>query len=153
MAMSINPFDPKTVFLAKHAQHVVLIHFPIALFIVGVGFDFAARWTKNRAFATAAYFNFWIAAVSTLPVVATGLIAWQWALEGQHLKGILLQHLIMGSVSSLLIWIVLWIHRGAQRDPMHALPAYSVVLETVALLAITITGHLGGFLSGVNTPS
>jgi hypothetical protein len=27
-----NPFDPKTVFLAKHAQHVVLIQFPIALF-------------------------------------------------------------------------------------------------------------------------
>ena len=29
--------DPKSVLLAKHAQHVVLIHFPIALFIVGVG--------------------------------------------------------------------------------------------------------------------
>jgi hypothetical protein len=32
----INPFDLKTVFLAKHAQHVVLIHFPIALFITAV---------------------------------------------------------------------------------------------------------------------
>jgi hypothetical protein len=30
--MSVNPFDLKTVLLAKHAQHVVLIHFPIALF-------------------------------------------------------------------------------------------------------------------------
>src|SRR5439155_26701628 len=29
----VNPFDLKTVLLAKHAQHVVLIHFPIALFI------------------------------------------------------------------------------------------------------------------------
>src|SRR5947209_4088446 len=29
----MNPFDLKTVLLAKHAQHVVLIHFPIALFI------------------------------------------------------------------------------------------------------------------------
>ena len=33
----INPFDPKTVFLAKHAQHVVLIHFPIALCITASG--------------------------------------------------------------------------------------------------------------------
>jgi uncharacterized membrane protein len=33
-----NPFDLKTVFLAKHAQHVVLIHFPIALFITAVAF-------------------------------------------------------------------------------------------------------------------
>jgi hypothetical protein len=29
--MSANPFDIKTAILAKHAQHVVLIHFPIAL--------------------------------------------------------------------------------------------------------------------------
>jgi uncharacterized membrane protein len=34
-----NPFDWRTVLLAKHAQHVALIHFPIALFIVGVVFD------------------------------------------------------------------------------------------------------------------
>jgi hypothetical protein len=31
--MRVNPFDLRTVVLAKHAQHVVLIHFPIALFI------------------------------------------------------------------------------------------------------------------------
>jgi hypothetical protein len=37
--MSVNPFDLKTVLLAKHAQHVVLIHFPIALFTVAVAFD------------------------------------------------------------------------------------------------------------------
>ncbi len=27
----INPFDLRTIVFAKHAQHVVLIHFPIAL--------------------------------------------------------------------------------------------------------------------------
>ena len=32
----VNPFDLKTALLAKHAQHVVLIHFPIALFITAV---------------------------------------------------------------------------------------------------------------------
>jgi uncharacterized membrane protein len=34
--MSVNPFDIKTVMLAKQAQHVVLIHFPIALFTAAV---------------------------------------------------------------------------------------------------------------------
>jgi uncharacterized membrane protein len=34
----VNPFDLKTVLLAKHAQHVVLIHFPIALFITAAAF-------------------------------------------------------------------------------------------------------------------
>ena len=32
----MNPFDIKSVLLAKHAQHIVLIHFPIALFLVGL---------------------------------------------------------------------------------------------------------------------
>ena len=44
----VNPFDLKTVFLAKHAQHVVLIHFPIALFLTAVAFDLIAQWTKRR---------------------------------------------------------------------------------------------------------
>ena len=35
----MNPFDLKTALLAKHAQHVVLIHFPIALFMVSFAFD------------------------------------------------------------------------------------------------------------------
>jgi uncharacterized membrane protein len=38
----LHPFDLKAALLAKHAQHVVLIHFPIALFIAGVTFDFLA---------------------------------------------------------------------------------------------------------------
>ena len=42
----VNPFDLKTTLFAKHAQHVVLIHFPIALFISAVAFDFLAQWTS-----------------------------------------------------------------------------------------------------------
>src|SRR6202049_854505 len=83
--MSVNPFDIRTVLLAKHAQHVVLIHFSIALFTVAVAFDYLTQWTKNRTLAAAAYFNLLLAAVSTVPVVATGLAAWQWALEEQKL--------------------------------------------------------------------
>ena len=37
-----NPFDLSTAILAKHAQHVVLIHFPIALFVTAVVFDLSA---------------------------------------------------------------------------------------------------------------
>ena len=32
----MHPFDLKTIVFAKHAQHVVLIHFPIALFMAKV---------------------------------------------------------------------------------------------------------------------
>ena len=71
----MNPFDLKTALLAKHAQHVVLIHFPIALFLVSFAFDLLALWRDNRQLAIAAYYNLVAAAIATLPAVATGLLA------------------------------------------------------------------------------
>jgi len=141
-------FDPGTVLLAKHAQHVVLVHFPIALFLTGVAFDWAGRWTKRKALAEAAYYNLLIAAVSTLPVVVTGVLAWQFQLEGQRLKGILLMHLVMGWASTVLVCVVWWLHFRARRRGLPV-PGYLPTLEVVAVLAVGLTGHLGGFLSGV----
>src|SRR5580765_2476804 len=148
--MTVNPYDIKSALLAKHAQHVVLIHLPIALFPAAVAFDYLAQWMKNRTLAAAAYFNLLLAAVSTVPVVATGFAAWQWALEGQPLKGILLMHLVQGCASGALISFVLWIHWRAQRHPEKPLPHYRLPIEALAVLLVGLTGHLGGFLSGVN---
>ena len=102
----MHPFDLKAALLAKHAQHVVLIHFPIALFLTGVAFDLSSQWRKRPALADTAYYNFLVAAIATLPVVASGLLAWQCQLEGRRLKGILLLHLVLGCVSGIMIWLV-----------------------------------------------
>jgi uncharacterized membrane protein len=147
----VNPFDPKTVLLAKHAQHVALIHFPIALFITAAAFDFIARWTKIRGLAEAAYYNLLVAAISTVPVLATGLLAWQFQLEGQKLKGILLLHLVFACLSTVMIWLVWWVHLRARRRS-EFLPSYCLGLEVLAVGLVALTGHLGGFLSGVNLP-
>jgi uncharacterized membrane protein len=151
MAM-VNPFDPKTVFLAKHAQHVVLIHFPIALFITAVVFDLIAQWTKRRGLAQAAYYNLLAASISTVPVLVTGVLAWQFQLEGQKLKGILLLHFVLGCVSTVMIWLVWSVHFSARKRTVY-LPSYRLVLEVLAVAIVALTGHLGGFLSGVNLPS
>jgi uncharacterized membrane protein len=148
----LHPFDLKTVLFAKHAQHVVLIHFPIALFIIGVLFDFLAQWKRQRLLAAAAHYNLLVAAIATIPVVITGVIAWQWELEGQKLKGILLMHLVMGCVSTALIWAVWIIHRRTRPSYEETLPGYRLPIEAVAVFIVALTGHLGGFLSGVNGP-
>jgi uncharacterized membrane protein len=148
----LHPFDIKSVIFAKHAQHVVLIHFPIALFIIGVLFDFLAYRTRRRVLAAAAYCNLFAAALATIPVLITGILAWQLELEGQRLKGILLFHLVFGVVSSALIWIVWLIHLRAERKQGAVLPGYRLPVEAVAVAILTATGHLGGFLSGVNGP-
>ena len=146
----VNPFDLKTVLLAKHAQHVVLIHFPIALFITAVAFDLIAL-TKRRGFADTAYYNLLVAAISTLPVLATGILAWQFQLDGQKLKGILLLHLVLACVSSVMIWLVWWVHFRARRRA-EVLPNYRLALALLGVGLVALTGHLGGFLSGVNGP-
>ena len=147
----VNPFDLKTALLAKHAQHVVLIHFPIALFLAAVAFDFIALWTNRRGIADAAYYNLLAAAISTIPVLGTGILAWQFQLEGQKLKGILLLHLVLACISTVMIWMVLLVHFRARRRTVY-LPSYRLVLEVLAVALVAVTGHLGGFLSGVNLP-
>jgi uncharacterized membrane protein len=147
----VNPFDLKTAILAKHAQHVVLIHFPIALFISAAAFDLIAQGTKRRAAGAAAYYNLVLAAISTLPALATGVLAWQFQLEGQKLKGILLLHLALACVSSGMIWLVWWIHFRARRRA-EVLPSYRLAVEFLGVAIVALTGHLGGFLSGVNLP-
>ena len=92
----LNPFDLKAALLAKHAQHVVLIHFPIALYLSGTLFDLVARVFRKPNFREVAGWNFLFAAVMSIPTAATGIPAWRWALEGQHLKGILRLHSLAG---------------------------------------------------------
>jgi len=147
----VNPFDLKTALLAKHAQHVVLIHFPIALFITGVAFDVIAQWTKRGGLADTAYYNLLAAAISTFPVLATGILAWQFQLDGQKLKGVLLLHLVLACVSSVMIGLVWWVHFHARRQA-EVLPSYRLAVEFLGVGLVALTGHLGGFLSGVNTP-
>jgi uncharacterized membrane protein len=129
----------------------VLIHFPIALFIAAVAFDCIAQWSKRRRLAEAAYYNLLVAAVSTVPVLATGVLAWQFQVEGQKLKGILLLHLILGGVSTVMIWLVWW-YISARAVGQVVLPGYFLIIECLSLGVIALTGYLGGFLSAVNGP-
>ncbi len=148
----MSPWDLPSAVMARHAQHVVLIHFPIALFLAGVALDAAASWTRRKDLALAAYCNLALAALTAVPAAVTGLLAWQWELEGRRLKGILLLHLLSGSASALLILATWWIHRRARRLPDPGLPAFRWALELLAVVLVGLTGHLGGFLSGVNHP-
>lgn len=149
--MNANYFDLRTVLFAKHAQHIVLIHFPIALYMVAVGFDFVWQWTKNQWLAAVAFFNLLVAAILVIPTFATGLLAWRWALEAQKIKGTLLLHLVLASSFTVLLWIVFAIHWRSWKDQSRPLPHLRLPLEVIALLLVSVTAHLGGFLSGVNT--
>jgi uncharacterized membrane protein len=148
---SPNPFDLKAALLAGHAQHPVIVHFPIALFIASAVFEVLAIWRKQPAFAIVAYFNLLAAALSLPFTIVSGLGAWQWQLEGARLKGNLQLHLVCALTTSALILILCWNRwRLRRRDERPSL-RYFVVMA-LALIMITLTGHIGGILSGVEAP-
>jgi uncharacterized membrane protein len=150
-AAAPNPFDVKAALLAGHAQHPVIIHFPIALFIASVVFEVLAVWRKQPVFAAVAYYNL-LGAALTLPLaIATGLGAWQWQLEGATLKGNLRLHLICALTSAALIILLCWTRSRLRAKGFSPGIAYFAV-TLLALMVITLTGHLGGILSGVETP-
>src|SRR6184192_3596369 len=151
LATSVNPFDLKAALLAGHAQHPVIIHFPIGLFIASVVFDLLAVWRKKPILAAVAYYNL-LGAALTLPLaIATGLGAWQWQLEGATLKGNLRLHMMCALTSASLIFLLCWMRSRLRAKNVSPGVAY-VAVTLFALMAITLTGHLGGILSGVETP-
>ena len=151
LGASPNPFDLKAALLQGHAQHPVIIHFPIALFIASAVFELLAVWRKQPAFASVAYYNL-VGAVITIPLaIATGLGAWRWQLEGAALKGNLRLHLICALTSAALIFFLCWMRSRLRAKNISPGIVYFVV-TLLALMVITLTGHLGGILSGVETP-
>ena len=148
---SQNPFDLKAALLQGHAQHPVIIHFPIALFIASAVFELLALWRKQPVFAAVAYYNLVGAAITIPLAIATGLGAWRWQLESAVLKGNLRLHLICALSSAALILFLCWMRARLRVKNISPRVAY-FALTLLALMLITITGHLGGILSGVETP-
>ena len=148
----MNPFDLKAALLARHAQHVVLIHFPIALFITSVAFDVLAFCNRSRTLSAAAYYNLLAAAVSALPAVASGLLAWQLQLDGARLRGNLRLHLVLALLSSVAIWVLWLLHFRRRRTERQRTGAALLAAELATVILVALTGHIGGFLSGVNGP-
>jgi len=145
----MNPFDIKSALLARHAQHVVLIHFPIALFMVGVTFDAIAERTQSTTLALAAHYNLLVAAIAAVPTFLSGVLAWRWALQGATLKGILLLHFLIGLTLTILMQFVAWLHLRAHRR-QQPMPIWRFPIEAFVFVLLGVTAHLGGFLSGVN---
>lgn len=152
-AASENPFDLHTLLLPKHAQHPVIVHFPIALFVISLFFDFIAFMRRDRALAAAGYLNLTVAAATSPLALITGLLAWQFAYGGISIasfQGTLAQHLVLGVVSTILIWVLFAMRFTKRREGIAEVKRAYIILGLIALVIISIAGHLGGYLSGVN---
>lgn len=148
----MNYFDLKALLFAPHGQHIVLVHFPIALLITSVVFDLLARWTARPALESAAALNLYAAALAAPVTVGTGFIAWRWLLEGTRLKGALLYHLCAALISVLFCWGLAWYRLRRPEGLGTPLPAAYHAASLITCLVIAVAAHLGGIVSGLVTP-
>lgn len=146
-----NPFSLKSILFPSHAQHPIIVHFPIALFVFSMILDALGLWKRKPEFIAAGYFNLVASAVTGILAVATGFLAWRIQRGGESLleDKILMFHLILAVTTTVLICL-LWLIRARQsNDPTHRLNRLYIILAVITLLVITLTGHLGGILTGV----
>lgn len=142
----MHPFDLHHTLLAKHAQHVVLVHFPVALMFAALLFEWLDLRQPGRNWAAAAYGNLSVAAAAAFPTAISGLLAWRWQLEGAPLRGVLRLHLLFGASACVLIWITWWVAHRKTASPWTRL-----ALEFLTVAMVALAAHLGGIVSGVTT--
>jgi len=118
----VNPLNWRRIHLERHAQHVVFIHFPIGLFISGVIFDLFSGGKRDSHLGTAAYLNLSGAAAFLLPTIVSGVLAWQFALGGARLEGILLLHVVAAMSATALMVATWWLHWRARKSRVAFLP-------------------------------
>jgi uncharacterized membrane protein len=146
----VNPLNWRTILLERHAQHVVFIHFPIGLFISGVVFDLFSGGKRDSHLGTAAYLNLSVAGAFLIPTIVSGVLAWQFALGGARLEGILLLHVVAAMSATALIVATWWLHWRARKSRVAFLPRNRIPVELLGVAVIALTAHLGGFVSGIN---
>lgn len=144
-----SPWDVKAAMLEKNAQHPILIHFPIGLFIFSLFFDLLGKQKKTPGLMAAGYYNLAGAAATSILAVITGLIAWQWLYSGAALKGNLLLHLVFGIVTCILLLLLFAVRKKQQQQVGDPVTSSYLMLAFVTVVVIAITGHIGGILSGV----
>jgi uncharacterized membrane protein len=115
--------------------------------------DLLAIWTGSRSLARAAYYNLIGAAITALAAVVTGVLAWQLQLGGERFRGNLRLHLGLGASAAVLIWLLTWWRRSQERQDSGSLAVAYWAVAFLTVLIVALTGHLGGFLRGVEVPN
>jgi uncharacterized membrane protein len=71
-------------------------------------------------------------------------------LQGQHLKGILRLHLLLGCAVVFALWLTVWLRSRLAGRAETGNSTAILATELIVCAMVSLTAHLGGFLSGVN---
>jgi mono/diheme cytochrome c family protein/uncharacterized membrane protein len=122
--------------------HPVLVHLPIGILLLAVAFEWLSRWERYRALKAALPMTWGLGALAAAGSSVTGYLL---SLSGDYAPDPLNAHMWMGfALTGLATAAYLLVIRPVDRPLLHGLRKGVPVL---ALLVVTLTGHLGGSLT------
>lgn len=124
--------------------HPIMVHFPIALLILGIVLSYATRWYPNLVDTT--WILLLVGGLSTLPATITGLIS-HFPYEVTVLHDVIETHQLLGFGTTLLFLALIvwrWQSRRKGKDIGTAVPYLAAL--TLGLVLIFLLGESGGDL-------
>lgn len=118
------------------AVHPMVVHFPIALLIVGVAFDLAARFGKREHLRQPASYLLGLGLAGAAAAWLTGNVAAEHAERLLPDEGAIQVHRAFATLAVLLFGVLLAVRRRAG--------AGYLVLAALALTALVLAGRTGG---------
>ncbi len=123
----------------KHSFHPLFVHFPIALFLFGVGLEVFGHRRRDATMRKAGWWALLYGALSTAIAVPTGLLVF--FRSGFQWQGTALIHVALAvSATLLMAGTVIWRRRAA-----HESLSYFTLLG-LAAVAVGAAGHFGAQL-------
>lgn len=149
--------------------HGALTHFPVALLIGSVAFDFGATLWKKAEWRVVSFWMLALAVAMAIPSLATGLLAGNTIYTSPSLPPVFVWHRALAFASSGLAWLLLfWRHKigdgefqntGIGNDDANS-PSRAnaktrietknrgrgalLLVSLLAAIAVGVTGHFGG---------
>ena len=126
--------------------HALVIHFPIAMFVVALAVELYGLWRRDSQYRTAAYVMLVVGAIGAVVAAFLGWFAGGFYLTDRNL--VLMVHRWLGTALALLA-IVLVLVAGRARGAQERSRALYWALLALMVVAIAVQGYLGGtFMHG-----
>ena len=126
--------------------HMLVVHFPIAMFVGALGVELFGLWRGNRDYRRAAEVMLVVGAIGAVVAALLGWFAGGFYLTDRNM--VLMIHRWLGTAIAAVGILLLYLSATARRTPDRPRTAYWVGLGATTV-AIAVQGYLGGsFMHG-----
>lgn len=126
--------------------HMLVVHFPIAMFVGALGVELFGLWRGNRDYQQAAQVMLFVGAIGAVAAALLGWFAGGFYLTDRNM--VLMIHRWLGTGIAAVGVLLLYLAATARRTPDRPRTVYWVGLGAITV-AIAVQGYLGGsFMHG-----